>query len=335
MLTLCHVPASHAGSVPPASGSAASVPEAAVHPALLTVAFGGDDGIATPVLAPSGSEQLLERWSAGAPLVATADGALTWRHDGQLLGGCVTLEESSVDDLEAVTAEAYRRIFAVLDESAFPHLWRVWNFIPHINTEAAGLERYRRFNVARQDAFALAGRDQLAAVPAASAVGSGGGGLVIYFLAGRVAPLPIENPRQLSAYHYPVEYGPRSPLFARACLAPGAGGEILFISGTASIVGHETLHIGDVRAQTRESLANIDAVLAAANESAGQRHFARGDLSYKVYVRHSADLATIRAELDAWLPGATALYLQADICRADLLVEIEASGGHAVGGRSA
>jgi enamine deaminase RidA (YjgF/YER057c/UK114 family) len=331
MLTLSYVPVAGAAPVELAAiafGAAASAE-----------AF----GVSTPVLAPASPGLLVERWTTGGAVSAGRRGALAWRHDAGLLFGAIQLAVSDAD-LEANTATAYRQIFATLDELGFPHLWRVWNFIPHINAAAAGLERYRRFNVARQEAFAAAGRGSLAAVPAASAVGCAGGGLVIYFMAGRVAPLPIENPRQLSAYDYPPEYGPRSPLFARACLAPpvagdprGTGdpygkGELLFVSGTASIVGHRTLHAGDVRAQTRESLANIDAILAAANTSAQTRRFARGDLAYKVYVRHAADLAAIQDELGAWLPAAAAVYLQADICRADLLVEIEASGGHAMSG---
>lgn len=316
MLTLSYVPATHAAM-----------------PALLAaIGFGGEEGIATPVLVPAGGGQLVECWSAAGPVSVGQRGALRYSHDAELLFGTLQLAESDAADLESNTATAYGQIFALLDELAFAHVWRVWNFIPHINSEAAGLERYRRFNVARQEAFAAAGRAALAAVPAASAVGSEAGDLTICFVAGRAAPLSVENPRQLSAYDYPPEYGPRSPLFARACLAPYADGELLFISGTASIVGHRTLHVGDVGAQTRESLANIEAVLAAANARAQRRQFTRADLAYKVYVRDPADLAAIRRELDTWLPGAAAVYLQADICRAELLVEIEASGGHASAG---
>jgi enamine deaminase RidA (YjgF/YER057c/UK114 family) len=330
----------------PGPAAAPGTPPAPVEPEghalLAAIAFGAGTHapagagavLALPGVAPFGAAaQLLEHWTTAGPLSIGRSGALRYTHDAELLFGAIQLNESAgadleATDLEANSASAYRQVFALLDELAFPHLWRVWNFIPQINAEAAGLERYRRFNVARQDAFAAAGRATLAAVPAASAVGSAAGDLAIYFVAGRAAPLPVENPRQLSAYDYPPEYGPRSPLFARACLAPYVDGELLFISGTASIVGHRTLHVGDVRAQTRESLANIDAVLAAANARARHRQFARADLAYKVYVRHADDLAAIRRELEAWLPGAAAVYLQADICRAELLVEIEASAGH-------
>jgi enamine deaminase RidA (YjgF/YER057c/UK114 family) len=136
----------------------------------------------------------------------------------------------------------------------------------------------------------------------------------------------LENPRQSPAWDYPPQYGPRSPTFARACIESGPN-RTLFISGTSSIVGYETAHPGDVRAQTQETVRNIRAVLAAANERLGVDRFALERLSYKIYVRHSEDLSNIEQELRRAIgPAARALYLKADICRRDLLVEIEAVG---------
>jgi hypothetical protein len=167
--------------------------------------------------------------------------------------------------------------------------------------------------------------------PAACALGTRGGPLRVSFLAGRFAPLAIENPRQVSAYRYPPSYGPRSPTFSRAALADvGAGRRALFISGTASIVGHETLHAGDVRRQTQESLANIRVLREIAAQRAG-RAFRPDELAYTVYVRHRDDLAGVREAFEREVGVASraareALYLQADVCREALLVEIEAHG---------
>jgi enamine deaminase RidA (YjgF/YER057c/UK114 family) len=144
-----------------------------------------------------------------------------------------------------------------------------------------------------------------------------------------VPPLAIENPRQVSAYRYPDAYGPRSPSFSRAAVvSPGDGRTMLFISGTASIVGHQTMHIGDVARQTEESLANIAAVLAVAAERAGAP-FPHDALTYTVYVRRPADLPVVRRIFESAVgprAASNAIYLQADICRAELLVEIEAHG---------
>jgi enamine deaminase RidA (YjgF/YER057c/UK114 family) len=113
-------------------------------------------------------------------------------------------------------------------------------------------------------------------------------------------------------------------------------GRMLFISGTASILGHATVHIGDAAAQTRETLRNIEALLGGANSGAGaQAPFAIGDLRYKAYVRHAADQPLIERELRAALgENAQTLYLHADLCREDLSVEIEATGCHFANGRA-
>ena len=212
------------------------------------------------------------------------------------------------------------------------HLLRIWNYLPRINADGGGLERYRQFNLGRQQAFVEAGQAAFEGAPAACALGIHRGALSIRFLAGRVAPLPVENPRQVSAYRYPPTYGPRSPTFSRAALAAIGGGDIaLLISGTASILGHETVHLGDVRAQTRETVRNLAAVIAAAHEHTTAR-FDVAALDCVAYVRHVADAPVVRQVLEETLgKGAHtirhAVYLEADICRQDLLVEIEA---HAV-----
>src|SRR5439155_626739 len=83
------------------------------------------------------------------------------------------------------------------------------------------------------------------------------------------------------------------------------------ISGTASIVGHRSLHVGDTAAQTRETLANIEALLAEANRVARSARFGLGGLACKVYVRRPADLPVIQAELAAALgAGAKVIYLR-------------------------
>jgi enamine deaminase RidA (YjgF/YER057c/UK114 family) len=156
----------------------------------------------------------------------------------------------------------------------------------------------------------------------------------VYFLAGREPPLAIENPRQVSAYRYPDIYGLRSPTFSRAALVDVEGGRnALFISGTASIVGHQSMHVGDVRRQTEESLANIAAVLdaTAARADRGAAAFSASDLICTLYLREPADLPVVREVFEQTVgpdsPAARgAIYLHADICRADLLVEIEAHG---------
>ena len=285
------------------------------------------------------------------PLLGTASVCEVWRSDERaesgnrnrvhfrrtenLLFGCIALAESEITAapgappaLHVVTVEAYREVCATLDALGYPHLLRVWNYLPDINRELDGTERYRLFNRARQDALSGCGRALTGSVPAASALGAASGSpLVVYFLAGRTAPTFIENPRQTSAYRYPREYGSHRPIFSRATLLRQGGGLTLFISGTASIVGHRSIHVGDTAAQTRETLTNIAALVEEANRVNPGANFSLGSLAFKVYVRQPADLPVIRAQLAAVLePASRVIYLQADICRHDLLVEAEATG---------
>lgn len=273
-------------------------------------------------------------WHAsGAQIESGTTGIARWRTDGHWLLGAIDLDESAEKQgLAELAHRAYRDLFKTLDQAGTPHLQRIWNYLPQINADGGGLERYRQFNLGRQEAFLEAGRAAFEGAPAACALGIHQGALSIRFLAGQCAPLPVENPRQVSAYRYPETYGPRSPTFSRAALADIGGGSIaLFISGTASIVGHETVHHGDVQEQTRETLRNLQAVVEAANARCSAK-FSLATLDSVVYVRHPSDTATVRAIIEETLgsdaPMARhAVYLEADICRSDLLVEIEA---HAV-----
>ncbi|MBV8852530.1 MAG: hypothetical protein JOY91_03970 [Sinobacteraceae bacterium] len=288
-----------------------------------------------------------EVWRAGLPMRAGVRGSLHYRHNEQLLFGCIRMAEplsqegaraglprtaetaGAVSDTSffATTERVYREIFAAVQELGFPHLVRVWNYLAAINVVSQGLERYRQFNSARRAALRASGQTTSGNVPAACALGSPDDSpLAVYFLASRAEPAVIENPRQISAYEYPAQYGPK-PAFSRASALRSEAATLLFISGTASIVGHETRHVGDVAAQTRETLINIESLLEEANRLCTGATFDIRTLAYKVYVRNAEDQPAVQAQLAAVLgPDAKLLFLQADVCRQELLVEIEAVG---------
>jgi chorismate lyase/3-hydroxybenzoate synthase len=296
------------------------------------------------------TDNLCEVWRVAGPSIQLSNGAarrspVHYRYCEDLLFGSITIDErllkpgsalhGGTDDvglaagsLLRATEIAYQEIFGVLGETEHRYLIRVWNYLPEINREAGGDERYRHFNSARQLAFRNSGRATVGTVPAASAVGSPAGSPIsIYFLAARQPPKMIENPRQTSAYHYPPKFGRHSPIFSRACLLSESAGTNLFVSGTSSIVGHETIHHGDVAAQTRETIANINALLEEANRVVGSARYSLDGLKFKVYVRQPSDFSAIESALAESLPTSTPIvYLQADVCREDLLVEIEATG---------
>ena len=278
-----------------------------------------------------------ETWLTGLLPVSGRSEGIVWCRSGNLLYGVLELDEADFagaqgcSALQAASAEAYRRIFRLLETQQLPHLWRVWNYLAAINQETDGLERYRQFNIGRQDAFLECQRGATGNVPAACALGLAGGPLSIAFMAGDQPAVPLENPRQVSAYNYPAEYGPRSPTFSRAALVYLPGQETLFISGTASIVGHQTVHPDDVVGQCRESLANVAVVVEAANRLSRALPYTLAELAYRVYVRHAADFPAVQTTLLGLIgAGAEIVYVQADICRRDLLIEIEAMASHSL-----
>lgn len=282
-----------------------------------------------------------ELWQPNEAWRAGEHEGIRYRVGEGMLYGIVDVEEAAFAPgalpLQRATEDAYRRIFALIDREDFPYVWRTWNYLARINAVEDDLERYRQFNIGRHDAFVSSHRLARGNVPAACALGTPGtpgtpgGPLTVAFMAGRTKAVAIENPRQISAYEYPTIYGPRSPTFSRAVFARVPGRELLFISGTASIVGHQTVHLDDIDGQTRETVSNVGAVLRSANDQSATAPYALDELHYRAYIRHVADYPAVRAVLEESLgPDVPVAYVHADICRADLLVEIEAAGAHAL-----
>ena len=272
-----------------------------------------------PVL--GGESSKFEVWTSNLPVTACEHLGINGTADGQVLFGNLSLEQRSGDTLESLAEQAYMRIFGFIDHFGYRNLLRTWHYFPQINEEENGLERYRGFNVGRQASFVANGRKiGEESAPAASVLGSNSGSFVVYFMACKERGKAVENPRQVSAYHYPKLLGPSSPIFVRAMSATLGGQYCFFISGTASIVGYETLHQGDAEKQTAETLVNIRTLLQQIpHYDAGQ-----GRMLLKVYLRHPEHLAMVRDKVQSEFGSdCKAVYLHSNICRSDLLLEIE------------
>lgn len=294
-------------------------------PRLGAVAFGkhpppGFPGIWVDMLSLRG-EGFSEIWESSAPVERVDAHGVSGARNADVFFGALQIPQ--MDEPEAAGRLAYRRVFEAIRALGFPHLWRAWNYFPAINDDAGGVERYRLFNIGRHDAFHAFGRTADADMPAASALGCRSGPLTVYFIAGKDRGTPVENPRQISAYRYPERYGPRSPTFSRAMLMPDSGDGALAISGTASIVGHETKHIGDPAAQIEETLANVHALINAAGYQVTPSAEAGAGLLLKAYLRNSDYLPIVEGAVARVFGKAGVVYLQADICRSELLVEVE------------
>ncbi|MFK0249001.1 FkbO/Hyg5 family chorismatase [Amycolatopsis azurea] len=265
-----------------------------------------------------------EVFAASGPVVAGREGNLVYAVDGRHLFCAVQVVERDV--YRDAARIAYDSAFELATRLGYPNILRMWNLVGGIiDDNADGVEIYRDFCAGRSEAFALwSGR--ILHIPAATGIGTRGNGVYLYFISGRADAEVhhLENPRQTPAYHYPESYGPKAPSFARATFADG----ILYISGTASIIGDETVHKGDISGQVDVTLENIATLISTENlgKVRPEGGYTLQDLDLiKVYVSRPEDIPFVRSRCkEVFSPDARVVYLNVDICRPDLLVEIEA-----------
>ena len=272
---------------------------------------------------------LVEAWRGGGPVMRGRDDGVRWASDGQLLFGAIEVDEGDDGILEAAR-RAYARLVGFTRGSRTPHLLRVWNYIDAITLGDGDEERYRAFCVGRARGL---GDFDVRRLPAATAIGRCAGERVVqvYWLASPAPGTPVEHPRQVSASRYPRRYGPQSPSFARAMLPPDGSAMPLRLSGTAAVVGHVSMHDGELLAQLEETFANFDALLEAAraHDPALPPRFGAGT-RLKVYVRDRPDLPLVADALARRFGDAVPrLLLHAAICRRELAVEIDGVHGSA------
>lgn len=301
-----------------------AMPTVALESSPLRIALGEarDGGVldaGVPVLAGENVEALFGRAQPAGRM-----GALTlFETDGWLIGGTTVTPSAGLADA------AHQLYGNILQATRGLYLARIWNYIPAINAAGPdGLENYRAFCQGRSLAFEqLHGSGFKALLPSASAVGTPTGALTVVFVACRAQPRHVENPLQLPAYDYPREYGPRPPSFARATVVSSAKGATVFISGTAAIRGHATVAPNSTREQLDITLENLDGIARACGLAGGLDTAAGATRHFKVYLRRAADQPVVAAVLEERLfrTGDRVAYLQADICRAPLLLEIEAT----------
>jgi chorismate lyase/3-hydroxybenzoate synthase len=276
-------------------------------------------------LAQLGGDARVERWSTQSPVTTGTIRGFGFAHDGEYLFASLSLSREQCADVERATRWSYLHLDHLTRSQGYPFWLRAWNYLVDITAGEGEAERYRRFNAGRYSAVGL--RSSLEQnLPAASALGSDSGGFVVCCLAGKRPGVQIENPRQVSASSYPPRYGLRSPMFARAALVPNSRGAQLLVSGTASIVGHESRHPGDPMRQLEETARNFEALVETAlkTDVGVPRNLTARLESLRVYLRNGDDYAALLPRVrQLFSVQAEPLVLRADICRRDLLVEIE------------
>lgn len=238
-------------------------------------------------------------------------------------GFVIFIGKASVgNDVETATVELYKHL---LSATSTGQILRIWNYVPRINEWDSGDENYRSFCSGRARAFATGVSSSKVSYPSASAVSCNGRELIVIGIAAKAgAACHFENPLQCPAYQYPPQYGLKAPTFSRATIwAEGRG---LYVSGTSSVSGHQTVHPLNLAGQLRVTAQNTHSIIAEAQTSGAEIAPPR-PYWLKAYVRNAHDLSDVEAWLarENWLVEDRFSIVQADICRRELLIEIELS----------
>ncbi|MBN2577651.1 MAG: hypothetical protein JXB10_01495 [Pirellulales bacterium] len=103
---------------------------------------------------------------------------------------------------------------------------------------------------------------------------------------------------------------------------------LIFISGTASIVTSQSRHLDQVERQTQETFDNIEALISPENfcrSGCPDLGATLGDLALaRVYLKRPEDYPKVQALCRERLGALPVIYAICDLCRPELLVEIEA-----------
>ena len=207
-------------------------------------------------------------------------------------------------------------------------IYRQWNYIPGITVLNDGSQNYQEFNDARSIFY---GSDKwTGGYPAATGIGTSAGGVVVEICAIKgeeCANLPIDNPLQIAAHNYSqqvldgkiiAQLNERTtPKFERARLL----GNTILISGTAAIKGECSNYSSDAVEQAAETMEIMDRLTSKENipvDNNGSQY----DL-LRVYVKRENDIPAVCEYMQSHYPAAKKHYLIADVCRPELLIEIE------------
>ena len=295
------------------------------------------------------NEQLCFGQSGGVPYVA-----VTTPFSKELFAGGFMADNPQLPVLEQAE-QIFGAITQCLHNEAMPvaSIIRQWNYIEAITaTDASGKQHYQLFNDARWAFYQTT--EWSAGYPAATGIGTTCGGLVIDFeaalsLSSGVSMWPIDNKMQISAHEYSQEVlrgeaflegcGKSTPKFERAKVWAGENSKRLYISGTASIRGEKSIGGLDVTEQTRITLENMEFLTqqitdCPTNHPADPLTHRAVDppaspfTLLRIYLKQPEFREMAEKVLESRYKSVPSIWITADVCREELLVEIEAMSLH-------
>jgi enamine deaminase RidA (YjgF/YER057c/UK114 family) len=252
-------------------------------------------------------------------------------------------ENTGNNDILESSISAFNKIDVVLQEEnmKFSNILRQWNYIEQITgieTRANSTsQHYQIFNDVRSKFYNQC--EFVNGFPAATGIGTDCGGITIDIIAAEFnhdcSVIPIKSPVQLDAYSYSKEvlaenntmsdFCRTSPKFERAKIFVTPDYEWVFISGTAAIKGQVSIPVISAEIQTDMTIQNILSLISDENlRKHGIAKGKRAEINHlRVYVKHPTDMKAVKDICMKYFPDIPSVFIVADICRPELLVEIE------------
>ena len=284
-------------------------------------------GVVSPGFRPIGREDVYECWWYQGEVEHTTCGNVRIASCDEYQVAILQTVDDHGESFRVQTYKAYREIFEALRAKGRGPVVKIWNHFGGINDGIGDAEKYRQFSMGRSQLF-----EEFevfdGTIPTGTTVGTlTSDRLSIIALTSSNECQFAENPRQVSAFHYPRQYGPKSPMFSRGGCIAAEDGCLYLISGTAAIVGHESQHPFDITRQVPETLEILDKLcegLSGLDVSCRPMQLDR-DCVLRVYLREPKNMDLVARELSGLL-GETdrnVAFLNGQICRRELEVEID------------
>lgn len=218
---------------------------------------------------------------------------------------------------------------------------RQWMYLGKINKfeefKDVPTENYQMFNIARAQFYKQC--LWYNGFPSATGIGADIAGSFLEFTATNEIPgkliVPLRNPRQIDAHSYTEKYVPshqsyevsdNKPKFERGKAVLWDNFLEIYISGTAAILGEDSIP-GDIRNQTETTIDNIHRVASPDNLKQSGIEIL-GNLPQfsmaRAYIKYDKDAGIVEQICKEKFGNIPITYVIADVCRKELLVEIEA-----------
>ena len=263
--------------------------------------------------------------------------AIVYHEDYILINGVEIISAGIYSDtslgIDQQADAIFERIYQILKNESVKvdDIVRQWNYIERITHLGERGQHYQLFNDSRSHFYNAA--QWTNGYPAATGIGTQTGGVIVVFDAVRDSTQfsrAIDNPLQISAHAYSqqvlinnTDAHKTTPKFERARHIDGKE-QMIYISGTAAIRGEDSCQ-QDIVGQTALTMENIDHLISVENQVAsGVKRPAKMEYAtMRAYLKYCDNLDDVTAWIDEHYPKMQTLYLWADICREELLIEIE------------